>query len=415
MQPAAAQFTGTFYITAVKKGDALLLMLLATLWGTLLLRVVVEPTGFVTPDSAYYLECAGNLLAGRGFYRSDVYPIPVPRDPHRQVFFSTWPVGYPLLIAGVARLTTLSVFWASKLLNGLLLAAAFWLLRRWWGHDAWKPALFFASGTVLEVFSATWSEVPFLVLLMAWVGQLVRHQRAPTFRTVLALLLLGWGLFLMRYVGGFVFIYTAGGAVLAGWRRQRRRAGSLWLVTAVGVAGALAYFYVNVRLGGTLTGGERLLPHAETWSFFAAGVGRALAGEWVVARSYAANLPFFSWLGGALLVQTVLLLWAGYRLHRRAVGPSAWGPPGPLVGALWRVGLVYLIAIVVARRLSPFDPLGARLLSPVTLLVGLSGLGYLARQKEAWRAVAWPVVALFAYAWFVNTPKRIVLDWLAGW
>lgn len=378
---------------------------------TLVLRVLVEPTGFVTPDSEYYLECAQNLLAGRGYQRSDAYPIPEPRDDSIQVFFSVWPVGYPTLIAAAAFLTGFSPFWASKLLNVLILGGIFLVLRRWCGADAWKPALLFTSGSLIDVFSTTWSEVPFLLILLLFVRQLHRWERRPTLAVGGLLLLTGWGLFVFRYVGGFAFIVTGLWGVRRWWLGERRSAAGLLLVTIVGVTGALAYFAMNYYVGGTWSGGQRLYPEQETWPYFLSGLVRAVVGEWVIPKVYAANLPLVSWLRQPFLVQSVLLIWAGWRVRRRDIRPFSLRP-GAMILTMWGVAAVYFVVIVAARRLSPFDPLGARMFSPATLLFGVGLLWHLAECPRLWRAVRAPVLLLFLYAYFINTPKRIVLEWV---
>ena len=64
--------------------------------------------GLVTYDSDYYLRQAAFFVEGRGLHSlGELEPEP----------FTTWPLGYPLAIAGAAKLTGLSVFWAAKVVD----------------------------------------------------------------------------------------------------------------------------------------------------------------------------------------------------------------------------------------------------------------------------------------------------------
>ncbi len=73
---------------------------------------LIDPNGFLSPDSANYLRLAERILEG--------HPFTVPNDGRPTAFdvhFAIWPIGYPTLIAAVATILPVGTFLASKLLN----------------------------------------------------------------------------------------------------------------------------------------------------------------------------------------------------------------------------------------------------------------------------------------------------------
>ncbi len=141
--------------------DLKLFSLFTVIAAIIILRVSVERTGYTSPDSLYYLEVAQNILLGKGFYFSGVNA--APESSGKQTYFAIWPLGYPVLIAGVAFITALPVFWASKVVNLISLGLCFYLFRIMNKERAYLLALPLTSFTFFEVFSFTWSEAPFLL------------------------------------------------------------------------------------------------------------------------------------------------------------------------------------------------------------------------------------------------------------
>src|SRR5690606_39250419 len=102
--------------------ELLLFLLFISMVAVLLFRINVEEIGYLSPDSKAYLGLAQNLKDGHGLY------VPNTEDSGRH-YFATWPVGYPILIYLFSELSTLNVFWSSKVLNLLFLGFGFLLIR----------------------------------------------------------------------------------------------------------------------------------------------------------------------------------------------------------------------------------------------------------------------------------------------
>lgn len=76
-------------------------------------KIYASPNGWLTHDSFEYLNHANNINFFSIFRACD----PVSNS---SSFFSTWPIGYPLIISIVSFLTGLNSFFSSKLLNYIL-------------------------------------------------------------------------------------------------------------------------------------------------------------------------------------------------------------------------------------------------------------------------------------------------------
>jgi hypothetical protein len=95
----------------------------------------------VSSDAARNLSTADNLMAGRGFV--DMVGGP----------FVLWPPLYPLLLAGLSTLTSISTFGVAWYLNVLLFGLNTWLAG-WWLYVVFRDRPFYAiAGSIVFVLS----------------------------------------------------------------------------------------------------------------------------------------------------------------------------------------------------------------------------------------------------------------------
>ena len=120
-------------------------------------------------------------------------------------YFAIWPIGYPLLIAAISILTGTSVFWASKILNIILIGFLFLILRSLFKNNAYVYGLIFFFSSYLEITSFTWSENFFLTSIVFFGYSITRLMTSTkSLKISLVLILLSSILlFLARYVGVF--------------------------------------------------------------------------------------------------------------------------------------------------------------------------------------------------------------------
>ncbi|MVM37783.1 hypothetical protein GO730_09610 [Spirosoma sp. HMF3257] len=239
--------------------------------------ILLNPGRFMSVDSHYYLRSATNLLAGRGY---------VILEQGQWIWNGTFPIGYPALIAILSGLTGLPILVASKVVNyaAIGMSGYGWVRRLGAARAIW-PLSIWGLGGFLKIAVYTWSETIFLVLLAEWVWGLYQFLQNPNATRTFSLFLLGYGLFLIRYVGGFVFGLTSLLA-LTSWLVpiwfQAKAEPSLsptisrkFLVIAVaGFAGMGMYFWMNQRLSGSLFGESDLFQRNLPGSLSNFSVGR---------------------------------------------------------------------------------------------------------------------------------------------
>lgn len=253
----------------MSESDFKLISLFAIMVACLVLRITVESTGYTSPDSIYYLEVADNLIKGKGLYHSNVYPIPKIKSSENQTYLAVWPFGYPVLIATLAYIFKLPVFWASKIVNFIFLGLCFLLFRKMDKERAYILGLIFCSFTFQEIFSFSWTEGPFNFGILFLGYSLFQFLYKKNSNWLLVQLFISCiFLFLIRYVGGFSFIIIGFLSLWCFIKKEFSAAFRLALVFIMLTLFVSLYLYQNFLHTGFLTGGERLFPYRESAATF---------------------------------------------------------------------------------------------------------------------------------------------------
>lgn len=332
-----------------------------------LVRAVLANDGYLSPDSMNYLALANNLNQGHGLNIANTGRLPA-----GPAYFATWPVGYPFVIHLVSQLFGLSLFLASKIGNAIILLLSAVMLAKAFGHNGPVIALTLAFAPCLEIFSYTWSEVPFVFLLLSaailLAGLIVKGgERGAVRPFILAGCCLG--LFLSRYVGAFAISLIGIAALLAALRRAFAIA-LLDVILLVAVS-VLVWLYLrhNVALTGYGTGMPRV-PPTDSLSARFAMLARALWSEALLPIVEFDPSDRLAWLialvqfGG--LAALAIRVRSHYRHPLRAIRVD------DLAIAFFIVASLYLAAIITLRWLNQFDPYNFRLLGPGTLLINVA-------------------------------------------
>ncbi len=324
---------------------------------------LVDADGYLTRDSSSYLELAENLLMGQG-----VTVLNTGAGVAAAERFATWPIGYPGLIALVSGLTGVSTFLVSKLLNIGFLFLAVLAVARGFERDGAILSLLLLTGGTLEIFAFSWSEVPFITLMVLFALALARvlPSGAPLGAGQLFwLCLLAIALFLTRYIGLFALAPLLVAAALKLRDHDLRPALLLAGTALVAGAVALAYLLYNKAATGHFTGIPR--PAAmETHAELLGALGMALLREII--------LPIPYWVGTDIKHNAILALVLLFILVLVVLAPrTPRADPDPearaRVQAFLLVGGFYMAAMIALRWTSFFDPFGYRLLGPGTVIV----------------------------------------------
>jgi hypothetical protein len=337
-----------------------LLLLFLSLASIILLNSYFDPNGYLSPDSTYYLRLSKNLISNEGFKIADY------NSPDGQSFFAIWPVGYPVMIFMMSKLTGLGVVWASKALNLLIIGVILLLFRYMFrGNAPWAGLIFFINANIL-IFSFTWSEVPFILFLLLISISLYKCVETSGKIVWLAgLFLTGIALFMMRYIGLISIGITGLIAVITFLRHRWLLSGKLLIIASLQIIFAALYLYNNKILTGYITGGLRALPRESNFVLLNQ-LFSALKEEAVFINRWK---PLMISLG-LLILLGIYLFSTRKKSHRDEKFDDLWK-------YFLFTGVIYLVAIVTIRWFSYITPLDFRFLAPGSFLIILSLAVYL--------------------------------------
>lgn len=351
-------------------------------------------------DSYHYLSEAANIKAGNGFTTSIIHFDVERRTGLMPAPMTTYPFGYPLLIALVS-LTGWPIESSGAFLSGASFIAI--LLLTWRGGRLLNLGRAATRVTMLATLLSSWgllcgvsimTEALFTALSMAAVLLVIHHEKMAVGRRgysdpriLVAANLLVSAAYLVRYAGVFlflaVFLYFLGKLLY-----ERTRANAQALLTA-GVSLALisAVMWRNVAISGTWKGGN----DKEVYD----GVERV--SYQLVASVYGlfiGSAPFTLLkatvaAGGILLLAALWALWRS----RNFPSPSALLVFPVLYLAMYTGGMINVCAFTVIQM----DPRYLYPLLPLTFLVAASVAEAVAGRASSAGSVRYafvPAVAL---------------------
>ncbi|CAN5345102.1 hypothetical protein BH23BAC1_BH23BAC1_50820 [soil metagenome] len=341
--------------------DLKLIFLYMTICLTLVIRIYAESTGYISLDSRYYLEVSQNILEGKGPYITWNVPADEDKNQENQVLYIAWPLGYPLLISMVSKITGLGVFWSSKVVNMLSLGLIFLLLRIYYPRAAFACALYFCSFAMLENFSYTWSEGPFLLFVLIFCIALERYLAQSSRSALLMVVASAICMFLMRYVGLISAFFT--GLVnlyFLLYKKDWKKGFSLMAASLVSAAAAFTYFLMNYLLAGSPWGGQRETTEADTDILLFLDFLKGIFNSLFIFRNYYFQLPV-DWLFIILgLIQFAVLGLAFYKVIYKKINLSFTSRDRTSL-LLLGFGLLYIIFLIILKSLTHFDNFNYRI------------------------------------------------------
>ncbi|MBO5209013.1 MAG: glycosyltransferase family 39 protein [Lachnospiraceae bacterium] len=179
--------------------DLFLILLFISICVSIYARAYVKGV-YITSDSAGYLREAVNLVHGNGFAYDGLAGY--------DSWFANWPILYPAMIAAVMFVTQTNAYLASKILSMLLVGIILVILRCRFGKEAWVYSLCLTNIGFLNLTYYTWSEIPFMVVLLCFglVFAKILKEENPSVKWYVFLGLTGFGCFMTRYYGAYVWI-----------------------------------------------------------------------------------------------------------------------------------------------------------------------------------------------------------------
>ncbi|HKK41366.1 MAG TPA: hypothetical protein VJ963_03070 [Bacteroidales bacterium] len=343
----------------VKGNNIKLFLVFMGLCIIILLNTYTNPNGCISPDSSYYLRLSRNLVLHEGFYIPDYSAY------DGKSFFAIWPVGYPVMIFIMSKLTGLGIVWASKVLNMLLIGCVLMIFSYLFKENAHWAALIFYTDANISIFSYTWSEGAFIVFLICTSLTLYKSiETGGKPKWLVALLLSGTALFLTRYIGLISVIIIGISSLVVMYRRRWFLSFKLLAVSLLQLLIILLYLYHNKLTTGFITGGLRTLQTESDETLF-----RQLLSafkEAIILIRW--NIPVLL-ISGLLMITGII-----YLFRKRSKELTAHK-------GIWKYlllsGIVYLLSIVSIRWFYSIEPLNYRFMAPgmfLVLLAFFSGL-----------------------------------------
>lgn len=390
------------------------------LGGIICLRIYVERTHYISPDSRYYLEVADNIQKGLGPVGPQVFALdstktrliplfektpfgqPESYDPQ---YFAVWPLGYPFSIFSVSKALGVSSFLASKILNIVLLGFDFWFLALLFPQSR-LVAYYFGSFAMLEILSYTWSENLFLTLWLVWFyfGKKNFHETNPNpifrigFFVCLALMPLVRYASVVFFVGGLGWI----------WMGNQKKSTKKLAIEVFGLALAATcvaiYLGINYFQTGYPTGMPRLGNQEFSWDLL---LGKLVLGLWNAIHLVKECRLSPGWDTYYYVVLIIVQL-LGMVYTLRKVGSKTFSPNSVDVIWLWQPAL-YLLFLVTMTFQSTIDPFDYRTLMPAVFPVWIYVLSKIDQPSS-------PNYLVIGWKWFLvvaavlNVPKAFLIQ-----
>jgi len=331
--------------------------------------------GYLSPDSTNYLKLAQNLLEGNGYYVSAYGSTGQDRE-----FFAAWPAGYPTLIFVVAKLTGLSVFWASKFLNILLMGIILGIFRNLFKHNAYVYGLILLFSSYIEIYSYTWSETIFIVASVWFATSvylfIVNPKRISLlyFSIMMASLLL----FMSRYIGAFSFgLIGLLGLYYGAIKKDKSKSFILIGIAVINIGIMILYLYHNYTETGFPTGAKRT-PQLETNLQFFYMLLKGMVAEVLIPIQVMSRNGIMVFFVQFSIIG--LLLWK-YRNNILQTNITTNQKPVTFSLVFVIIGLVYLFFIILIGWVRWIGPgYGYRLLGPGIFLLFI-GLIFFVQQR----------------------------------
>ena len=325
---------------------------LAVLAGALVVLTTLDGAG-ISWDSAAYVQSGINLAHSNGL---------VELGGRRMTAF---PPGLPV-IAAVFEIVGISPRAGLRFIGiagaALIVLLGWRLLRQIPAPPAFRlVAITFVavSPILLTVESMLWSETMFIVLTLTFLvaaGRII-ERRTYDWRAIVALSLLCWAAFAVRYVG-LVLIPTGIVVFLtARWKPTRRELANVVAFAALASVGPMAWMLRNRSIDGSTTGARNasVTSIGSIVDSFMSTVGRWADSVTSLARPETTILGVVVTI--AFLGVMAVAVTTAVRRHDTAFGRSVI--PVAFFCA------VYLAQLFTAQATTLLDPIDTRLLSPV--------------------------------------------------
>jgi hypothetical protein len=321
---------------------------------------------YISPDSANYMREANALLNGYGMSVDGAAGI--------DSWFAVWPVGYPFLIATIAKITGVQIYLASKILSILILLFIHIILFSVFRKHAWIYALITTGNGFLQNFYYTHSEQPFilgLLMLSVLLWKISISNSKLPLRFALLVFVSLW-LFLSRYIGMFAIaciglfcLYQLAAFIKSKKKNCLHKAIYAASTAAFILALEAAYLWLNIQNSGYATGQARL-PAEDSFILLFMKFAYRLIEEYrhIFSVFFTPSIPMIC----IALLLCVIGFVKIFKKNKISYDDRV------LSAVFMYVGVLYMVCIALMRFMSEFDSFNFRLMFPGTfcIVIGLA-------------------------------------------
>lgn len=384
----------------ISKNNVLLFLVFALGSIAIISRGYFSMGTYLSTDSKQYLSVAQNLLEGNGPYLLKDNP---------GTYFSTWPLGYPLLIAGTSMIFHISVYWGSKILNIIILLLVVSLLKRIYKQHAYNYALLLLWASYLEIFSYTWSESAFILGLI-WFSYAMRsyNEKESSLIIIANVLLSSLFLFLIRYIGVFSICFIGIMALHHAITKKYKSSARLMAIFIIQLLIVSVYLYINLQKTGHMTGIGRPGSMEGNLELFYSLVVAMFFELNVFMAQYSTRAKFIA----CFVIQMIVVY---YFLRNRDLSyENKTSKVDSFSMTCLYVGSTYLFCITCLRWMKDFDELGYRFLAPGTLLLYMFLISHLRTKYNeiSFNIFSNCLMTLSLFSYFVNVPFELIVKLL---
>ncbi len=330
---------------------------------------------YISPDSSQYLREALNILAGYGFNNNGLLGL--------DGWFSAWPIGYPVLIAFVSKITTFNVYLSSKLLSALMMSALLTILQKKFHKSTFLVTLLFFNAGFLFVYKYTWSEIPFIFFIVMYGFSLTDVIQKKDKKSSLMLGVWTVLAFLMRYAGAYLGIISGITWIrllisyLHDGRKNKVFKKNLLYLFVSGILSAVfigCYLLNNYVHCGFMTGVSRTLMK-DDYRALTYNLQRSLLDEIlhvfnVMEADYVKDLEVegLAWI---LLILLIGIIWIVRKKSDSQINVRT---------IFICIGGFYYLLFIYTRFHSTMDEFGSRFFIPGSLLIEIAFLDYVSEH-----------------------------------
>lgn len=363
---------------------------------TVFFNFYLNQDGLVWGDAPYYLSTA-KIIANGQIWENGISGAFEKMNPQ-------WPFGYPLLIGFVSNFLGLNVFWSSKALNLILVAITMGILHKWLYPFGWVYSLCFLSAAMIDMVSLTWSETPFLAVLVILIFLISKvHKNYEWSGGYLVIgFVLGF-LFLIRYIGGSAFL-----AVLISMFLYFKNMKCFWgrLLIVFSVAGCLSVSYMlcNYFFTGFIFG-DRVITLNDPIE-----LGKTFLSSFFMLLAIPVNINFneFKWIILVLIFEILIFIY--FYFNKSKEDSFIHHKRQERFYLFAKIFMVcYLVLIIIARSIIYQNELfSSRILLPAFLLGFLGFLNYLYSCKyNCFYSLVKPLILIMIGSFFLNLPVKL--------